>query len=213
MSLHIAVFAKAPVAGLTKTRLIPLLGPDGAADAHRQMTEQALRSALQAAPGQVSLWSAGAHDHPYLMDCCQRFGITATAQTGGDLGQRMADCLSRLLLEHQRVLLIGSDCPALASADLQLAARALEQGARLVFTPAEDGGYVLVGARRDGAAGFAAVFDAMVWSTDRVMAQTRDRLRALGWQHGPDWAEMPVRWDVDEPADYVRAVQRGLLPD
>ena len=211
MSLHIAVFAKAPVAGLTKTRLIPLLGPDGAADAHRQMTELALRSALHAAPGQVSLWRAGVHDHPYLIDCCQRFGIAAYAQAEGDLGQRMAACLNRLLLDHQRVLLIGSDCPVLASADLQLAARALEQGARLVFTPAEDGGYVLVGATREGAAGFAAIFDAMIWSTDRVMAQTRSRLRALGWQHGPDWSEMPERWDVDEPADYLRAVQLGLL--
>jgi rSAM/selenodomain-associated transferase 1 len=213
MSLHIAVFAKAPVAGLTKTRLIPLLGPDGAADAHRQMTELALRSALQSAPGQVSLWSAGAHDHPYLIECCQRFGITACAQPEGDLGQRMTACLSQLLVNHQRVLLIGSDCPALSSADLQSAARALEQGARLVFTPAEDGGYVLVGATRDGAAGFAAVFDAMTWSTDRVMAQTRSRLSALGWQHGPDWAEVPQRWDVDEPADYLRAVQLGLLAD
>ncbi|MDY7575815.1 TIGR04282 family arsenosugar biosynthesis glycosyltransferase [Actimicrobium sp. CCI2.3] len=213
MSLHIAVFAKAPVAGLTKTRLIPLLGPNGAADAHRQMTELALRSALHAAPGQVSLWSAGAPDHPVLIDCCQRFGIAAYPQAEGDLGQRMAVCFSRLLLDHQRVLLIGSDCPVLASTDLQLAARALEQGARLVFTPAEDGGYVLVGATRDGAAGFTAIFDAMIWSTDRVMTQTRSRLRALGWQHGPDWAEMPERWDVDEPADYLRAVQLGLLPD
>ena len=212
MTLHIAVFAKAPVAGLTKTRLIPLLGPEGAADAHRRMTEHALRSALQAAPGQVSLWSAGAHDHPYLTDCCQRFGITAYPQVEGDLGQRMSACLQQLLRDHAYVLLIGSDCPSLGSAELQLAARALAQGARMVFTPAEDGGYVLVGAARAGACAFMAVFDAMTWSTASVMADTRRRMGALGWQQGPDWAELPVRWDVDEPADYRRAVQAGLLP-
>ena len=210
--LHIAVFAKAPVAGSAKTRLIPLLGAEGAAEAHRIMTRHALRIACAAAPGQVSLWSAGDPAHPFLQACCEQFKVPQYQQQEGDLGQRMATCLRTLLSGNQRVLLIGSDCPALTSADLQLAAAALEGSARMVFTPAEDGGYVLVGARCNDEDGFTAAFDDIAWSTVEVMAQTRTRFAALGWQAGNDWAEMPMRWDVDMPADHLRAVEAGLLP-
>ncbi|HCN90034.1 MAG TPA: hypothetical protein DIT28_12800, partial [Oxalobacteraceae bacterium] len=72
MPVHIAVFAKAPVAGAAKTRLIPLLGEQGAADAQRAMTLRTLRTAQAAAPGQVSLWTAGDHAHSFFSECVQR---------------------------------------------------------------------------------------------------------------------------------------------
>ena len=214
--LHIAVFAKAPVSGQVKTRLIPLLGPAGAAAAHRRMLQHALHIAVDTAAGNVSLWISGAPDDPFLRECCTRFDLPAHRQIEGDLGERMADCLHRLRLQHHRVLLIGSDCPALSMADLQMADAALQRGARMVFTPAEDGGYVLVGCCRspdnktDDA--YPHAFIDIAWSTDQVMAQTRDRLAAQGWRAEVEWAEMPMRWDVDEPADYLRAVGAGLLP-
>jgi hypothetical protein len=65
-----------------------------------------------------------------------------------------------------------------------------------VFTPAEDGGYVLVGLRRPQ----PALFEAIDWGSDRVMAQTRARLKQLGLR----CSEMPTLWDVDEPADWQR---------
>lgn len=213
--LHIAVFAKAPIAGQVKTRLIPLLGDEGAAAAHRQMLVHALQIASDAAAGQLSLWTSGAPDHQFLTTCCTRFGIPTFRQVDADLGARMATCLHQLLQQHQRVLLIGSDCPVLSVADMLMADAALQRGAHMVFTPAEDGGYVLVGQRRsvdqrDAEACYRA-FENIAWSTADVMAQTRDRLAALGWQAGREWAEMPMRWDVDEPTDYLRAVRAGLL--
>ncbi len=216
MPFHIAVFAKAPVAGAAKTRLIPLLGADGAAAAQRAMTLQTLTTACAAAPGQVSLWTAGQSDHPFFIDCAMRFDLAATPQSAGDLGVRMADCLQSQLRLHDTVLLIGTDCPALTVADLHAAAQALQQGAHMVFTPAEDGGYVLVGAHDHDARGhfndaFLQAFQTIDWSTSRVMAQTRARLAAIGWQPGRDWQELSMLWDVDFPADYLRAQQAGLL--
>jgi glycosyltransferase A (GT-A) superfamily protein (DUF2064 family) len=86
------------------------------------------------------------------------------------------------------------------------AALALD-AARMVFTPAEDGGYVLAGARRGGLE--PSCFSDVAWSTAQVMDQTRQRLRQAGWLPGRDWREMPALWDVDTPADYLRA--RPLL--
>jgi rSAM/selenodomain-associated transferase 1 len=218
-SLHIAVFAKAPIAGQVKTRLIPLLGAEGAAAAYRQMLLKALQIASDAALGQISLWISGSADHPFLIDCSTRFSTPRYQQSDGDLGDRMATCLRHLLQQHERVLLIGSDCPVLSVADLQMADAALRDGAQIVFTPAEDGGYVLVGMRRlDGEdaaiqssdTGFSA-FEDIAWSADGVMAQTRERLAAHGGRAGCAWAEMPMRWDVDVAEDYVRAVRGGVL--
>lgn len=218
--LHIAVFAKAPVAGEVKTRLIPLLGAEGAASVYRQMLLHALQIASDAAVGQISLWTSGVPDHPFLLDCSARFAAPQFRQSDADLGDRMATCLRMLLLQHDRVLLIGSDCPVLTEADLRDADAALCDGAQMVFTPAEDGGYVLVGMRRaedkwasPGAlnGGFHA-FDNIAWSTAAVMAQTRERLIAQGWRVGRECAEMSIRWDVDEAADYLRAVRQGVLP-
>ncbi len=214
-TLHIAVFAKAPVPGQVKTRLIPLLGAERAALAYRAMTRHALQIACAVAPAQVSLWCAGAVDHPFLVSCAEAAALTRYRQSDGDIGQRMADCLRRCLRYHDRVLLIGTDAPVLTAGDLRGAEQALRFPVKMVFTPAEDGGYVLVGMRREDAASLgqalAAAFDGISWSTAAVMAQTRASCVAAGWQAGRDWGETTTRWDVDTPADYARAVAEGLL--
>ena len=211
--LHIAVFGKAPLPGQVKTRLIPLLGREGAAAAYRRMLLHALQIASTAAAGNISLWTTGQHDHPFLLECGAHFGAALQHQCEGDLGDRMADCLRRLLAEHAAVLLIGSDCPILSAQDLHSAVMMMTTAQiQMVFTPAQDGGYVLVGMRQTAAPyiGFTA-FEQIDWSTDAVMPQTRARLTAYGWQKDRDWCEMPARWDVDTPDDYLRALHENLL--
>ena len=212
--LHIAVFAKAPLAGRVKTRLIPLLGEAGAAQVQRAMTRHALTIAGIAAPGQVSLWTDGDFDHPFLLECDGRFNAARYRQCDGDLGRRMANCFEVLLPAHRHVVLIGTDCPVLSALDLQQAEAALQRGARMTFTPAEDGGYVLVGMRCTEGEGTRqatqAAFGAITWSTDAVMAQTRAALATLGWLAQRDWVELAPKWDVDTPTDYLRAVRGGL---
>lgn len=215
-SFHIAVFAKAPVAGSVKTRLIPLLGEEGAVAAQRAMTLRTLKTACGVAPTQVSLWTTGASDHPFFAECANRHDLILRRQCEGDLGKRMSDCLQRLLRHHSAVLLIGTDCPAFRVDDLRAAAHSLQLGRRMVFTPAEDGGYVLVGAiaertRDMRSSVLARAFETIDWGTSHVMAQTRRRLSALGWKSGEDWQELPALWDVDTPDDYRRAQRENLL--
>jgi rSAM/selenodomain-associated transferase 2/rSAM/selenodomain-associated transferase 1 len=204
----VSVLAKAPVPGLAKTRLQPLLGPAGAARAQRAFTLRALLTVSQASTGPCTLWCAPNPQHRLFRLLAQRFGVQCVAQPGGDLGQRMADIVAEHFRQHPAlpVLLIGTDCPALTPEHLQAAASALADH-DAVLIPAEDGGYVLIGLRQPSPGLFPEVFQGVAWSTASVMSQTRERLQASG----AIWAELPTLWDVDEPQDWLRfQAQRGL---
>lgn len=206
-AVAVGVLARAPVPGACKTRLAPLLGNAGAARVQHALIERALALTCAAAPGAVTLFTTGDAPAAPWSAWQARFGVAVQAQASGNLGARMHAALEHLLGQADRALLIGTDAPALTPADLHAAARALHR-ARMVFQPAEDGGYVLVGARELHGAAFRDI----PWSTGQVMARTRRALAAAGWQPGGDWLELPQSFDVDRPADLRRAVAAGLLP-
>jgi uncharacterized protein len=212
-AFHIAVFCRPLVVGQVKTRLIPALGAAGATDAYAQMVRRTLgvvRNACQRSDGTASLWVAGDCDHPSVVGWCDAFGFSAVAQADGDLGARMADCLQRTCTAHQRTLLIGTDCPVFAPAHLEFAAARLSADCPWVFVPSNDGGYVLIGVHAANAANvsaYQAPFCDVEWSSERVMAQTRDALNATHMS----FAELPELWDVDDIDDFDRAVRLGLL--
>jgi glycosyltransferase A (GT-A) superfamily protein (DUF2064 family) len=94
------------------------------------------------------------------------------------------------------LLLIGTDCPTLEPAHLHAAARALRDGNDAAFVTTEDGGYFLIGLRKP----VPELFIDIDWSTEQVMAQTRQRLSGLGLR----WQEVAMLWDVDRPEDISR---------
>ena len=190
--------ARAPVPGACKTRLIPRLGAAGAAQLHAALVERALREIV--ATGLVAeLWCAPSASDPFFVSCAEKFGIGLREQQGDDLGARMA----RIFADADGpVLLMGSDCPAIDAALLLRCADELQDGARAVFLPAEDGGYGLVGL----AAPVPEIFADMVWSTDGVMGETRRRLHALGVAI----VEPAIVWDVDRPEDVDRLAATGF---
>lgn len=194
MSTAVIVFAKAPVPGLAKTRLAPALGPQGAAALAERMLRHALAQATAADIGPVELCAAPDAAHPALQAAAAEQGAALTEQGIGDLGVRMHRALARSLMHHGRALLIGTDAPSLTATVLRQASTAL-QDQDAVFVPALDGGYALVGQRRADPRWFWG----MRWSHDRVMEQTRERLRAAGVR----WAELPPVADIDEPVDLV----------
>lgn len=199
---RVLVLAKAPRPGLAKTRLVPLLGEEGAAALQARLVKHALKTARDAALGAIELHGAPADDD-FLRYCAGHYGTALIAQAEGDLGERMHAALSRALGESACAILIGADCPALTARHLRLAARSLDDGCDAVFAPAEDGGYTLVALKRCD----PRLFEALAWSTPSVMDETRARLRSLGW----DWHELETLWDVDRPADYERLVASRLL--
>jgi len=197
----IVVFAKAPQAGRVKTRLAAGLGAQGAARLHARLVERTVTTALAADCGPVELHGAPA-SHQYLRALSRRHGLCLRDQGQGDLGARMQRAFRAGLRRNSRVILIGSDCPALLPADLRRASRLL-RGCEAVLAPAEDGGYPLIGLARTS----ARVFDGIAWGTNLVLAQTRRRLLALGWRY----REMRTLWDVDRPEDLQRLSDSGLL--
>jgi rSAM/selenodomain-associated transferase 1 len=196
----LAILAKAPLAGSVKTRLIPALGAEGAAALHARLIELTVATAGAAEIGPVTLWVTPAAPHPCFTTLASRFPIALAPQPEGDLGARM---LTACQAAAGPVLVIGTDCPALTPSHLHDAADALRAGTDVVVIPAEDGGYVLIGSRRPQ----PRLFDEMTWSTDQVMAQTRQRVA----QSGFTWRELPPLWDVDRPDDLARLRAAGFL--
>ena len=204
MTVEIAIFARAPVPGRSKRRLVPALGAEAAADLQRRMTEWAVAAAVEADAGRVSLWCTPDCGHPSFRDLRLRYPIRLRVQKGRDLGERMGAAMRHLLARGSYVLLAGSDCPALGASELRRAAHWLAGGADAVLAPALDGGYVLIGLRRYEASVFAGVD----WGTERVLSETRRRLDDLGWERRET---EPLR-DIDRPSDlpYLE-YRKGLL--
>lgn len=200
-AVGIAILAKAPLPGLAKTRLIPQLGAAGAAALQGWLLQRTVATAMAAALGPVSLWCAPDVDHPAFAACREQCSLALQRQPDGDLGERMHAAIARSPTPAG-TLVIGTDCPALTPELLRQAAASLEQH-EATLIPAEDGGYVLIGMRQAAPAVFADV----EWSSERVSAQTRQRLAGIGWR----WAEFGPLWDVDRGEDLVRL--RALLPD
>jgi rSAM/selenodomain-associated transferase 1 len=197
------VFARAPQPGAVKTRLIPLLGAEGAAALHAKLVKHTLDNMHAASLRNIELHCAPDITDPFFRFCEGHYGVALHPQAGADLGARMLAAFESALAMHARVVLVGSDCPALTARHLRQAERALHGGADAVFVPCEDGGYALIGLARVD----ARLFDDIAWGSDSVMVETRARLKQLGW----NWRELETLWDVDRPEDYQRLMDSGLL--
>ena len=195
----IAILAKAPRPGLAKTRLMPVLGAEGAANLQARFIERTVTAAQEAAVGPVTLWVTPDRHHPAFQTIAALLGVALAEQPDGDLGARM---LAAIAAANGPAIAIGTDCPALTPEHLRVAARALADGVDVVIVPVDDGGYGLIGMQRPE----PALFAGMAWSTASVMAETRRRLTRLGLS----WREPAHLWDVDEPADLERLTRAGL---
>lgn len=192
------LFAKAPVAGAVKTRLIPLLGAAAAAQLHERLVMHALQMLIEADVGPVEICCAPDDSHAFFHQCRQRFGVGLSTQCEGDLGERMGDAFARALVTAPSALIVGADCPSITISDVRDAASQLGS-VDAALIPADDGGYVLIGARRT----HPLMFDRIDWGQATVLAAQRARFRALGWK----WHEGATRWDIDRPEDLPRLAE------
>lgn len=193
---RLVVFAKAPIPGEVKTRLLPVLSARQAAALQARLIRHTLAMATQVALCPVELWCSPSCAHPFFTRCERSFGLSLHLQQGADLGERMGNASAAVLARCPYVVLIGCDCPVLGGEDLEEALSALREGYDAVVGPAEDGGFVLLGLRRPA----PELFAGMAWGSNRVLVETRTRLRTLGWC----WHELKTYWDVDRPEDLER---------
>lgn len=204
------LFAKPPLAGRVKTRLAQNLGREGAARLYACFLQDAAETAhalSEARPGAglVCEWALEQGDSldefpltDWLPGACLH-----RAQTGADLGARMAAALGRCLAFGRRAVLIGTDFPDLPHEILIEAFEKLERenDPALTLGPAADGGYYLIGMNRF----LPEIFTGIPWSTSEVLSRTMEKADALG----VGTALLPEWRDVDE-ADDLEALKGRL---
>ena len=195
---RLIIFTRYPVPGRTKTRLIPALGPEGAADLQRQMTEHTLSvvGPLISEGIQLQVRYEGGEES----DMKKWLGevLSFVPQGEGDLG----DCMRRAFGDSfkegfEKAVIVGTDCPSLGADDVAEALDLLEENT-LVLGPAVDGGYYLIGIRSDASEWlYELVFENIPWGTDQVFNTTVNVLAETGLDVGL----LNEKADVDEPED------------
>jgi rSAM/selenodomain-associated transferase 1 len=197
----VVVFAKAPRPGFVKTRMVPPLTPAEASDLYARMLDDVLASTARAARD-LGL-SALACVHP--RSACGEIAravpshFRVVGQRGNDLQQRMTWAVREAAaLGASRILLRGSDSPALEPASIARALAALETW-DVVLCPDRDGGYTLVGMRQPT----PGLFDHPM-STRSVLDDPLANARELGLRTHVE----PPGFDLDTVED-IRLLARS----
>lgn len=217
----LVIMAKAPVAGRAKTRLIPALGEDGAAQIAQSLllhtAQQAMKAVESCGKPKLELLMCaepskeGEAWQPFLREwhalssaTCNPPPIRWERQTPGDLGQRMWGAVANSQpTTCQPTIWLGMDCPTLSAQHIQHMADLLTQY-DAVIVPSTDGGYVALGMRYPN----WRVFDGVAWSTERVFSETYRRMQELNWQ----FVVLPAHTDIDTPDDLRHVHEQGGLP-
>jgi rSAM/selenodomain-associated transferase 1 len=197
------VMAKAPLVGSVKTRLIPPLTAEEAAELSRCfIRDMAVGiSSIADVEAGIGIVAFTPPDQANAFDDLLPAGFHLLAQRGSDLGERLLHATQDLLAAgFASVCLINGDSPTLPPSCLAQAASLLRQsGDRVALGPAEDGGYYLIGLKRP----HARMFDRIDWSTPRVFEQSLARAAEIGLEV----ARLQFWYDVDDAASLQRLLR------
>lgn len=194
--IPVCIFAKPPIPGEVKTRLIPNLGAEGAAGLAKAMLLDVWNTVKLCAGVRPILATTRPGDFPI---CLSPDDIWL--QGDGDLGQRIERILNRGLIEAPVAAAIGADSPALTVAHLRAGLDALETNDAVVG-PASDGGFYLLALRQCR----AGLFSALPWSCSGTLEAVKERLS----ERSLSIAELEPLFDVDTPGDLL-TLERFLL--
>jgi rSAM/selenodomain-associated transferase 1 len=208
-SCGIAFMAKASVPGRAKTRLVPPLTYDQAADLNTAFLQDVADNLLLAghgANGRAAIVGYAAYGPPGSADFFRRILPQSIGLIEAWL-PNFGDCLFHTIREilargHDGAVVLNADSPTLPTAFLVETAEVLARpGDRAVLGPSTDGGYYLLGLK------FAhrRMFEDIAWSTERVAEQTLARAREIGL----DVHMLPAWYDVDD-IDGLRRLQAEL---
>lgn len=191
----VIIMVKVPVPGTVKTRLVPPLTAQSAADLAAALAQDAVRN-IRPIAGVLVAYSPP--DGRTLLELLLPQGLHWTAQQGQNLGQRMSAAMTDAAAQgFSPLLVIGTDSPTLPPACIAEALQALQSDAAdIVLGPTDDGGYYLVGARQPQ----PGLFDGVAWSTDKALSQTAANAARLGLR----CRLLPPWYDIDTGEDLVR---------
>ncbi len=192
----ILLFAKAPVEGSVNTRLIPDIGVQAATKLQHDLIHQRLLMLTKADLSVVHLMCAPDTQDELFLQCNQQYPITLIQQSAGDIGIRMLNAVKAGLQHYKYCIVIGTDAPALNEDIIKQAIDVLKTGTEVVFVPAEDGGYVLVGLQQS----YDFLFQGVSWGSAQVMQQSINKLK----KNNVSYKKLASCWDIDRLEDYQR---------
>lgn len=200
---RLIVFTRYPVPGVTKTRLIPELGHQNAADVHRRLTENIIHQIIQLQT-----------EKELLCDVCYTGGskeemerwlgneLSYAQQVQGDLGVRMYKAIKGVLDTGAiKIILIGTDILEPVSGYIEKALSVLNEN-DIVLGPTIDGGYWLVGMKRA-----FNIFDGIPWGTETVLIQTLSLIK----QQRLKVFLLPEINDIDRVDDLIKYMEHEII--
>jgi rSAM/selenodomain-associated transferase 1 len=190
---------KAPRAGQVKTRLVPPLSPEEAAQLNvcfLRDTAAAIAKACGTTARGVGVYTPVGAEAAYIDILPSDFALLP--QRGDGFGERLAFATADLFhCGFGSVCLIDSDSPTV-SADVYADAVEMlsKAGDRVVLGPSDDGGYYLIGLKQTR----RELFERIDWSTERVLDQTKTRACELNL----DVSLLRTGYDIDDAATLRR---------
>lgn len=186
----IVMFARAPVKGQVKTRLIPALGEQGALDMHMKLMNRQIEVLNNFELCPIQLWVDQFQEHAVF----KTFKGEVKLQKGAGLGEKMLHAAEDVLRGSTKVVIIGSDCPGIDKGYLELALLELDKSANdVVLGPALDGGYVLIAMKYP----HREIFQNIDWGSEYVLEQTINKLD----HYGLGYSTLPALRDIDTAED------------
>ena len=192
----IVLFARSPVPGHVKTRLLPAITPEQAAELHIAFVNDMVARFR-------NLESCGFELHTdNKTDAFFSPGVSRKLQIPGDLGLKMVHALDTALRSgYQRAVVLGSDAPTLPASHVS---RLLRSQADIALGPTTDGGFYAISARRV----HPAMFEGVPWSRSDTLERTAEAIgrSGLSLELGPSW------FDIDQPEDLAALHNDADLP-
>jgi rSAM/selenodomain-associated transferase 1 len=204
----LAVMTKAPQAGRVKTRLVPPLTPEEAAELNKcflRDTVAAISNACSeagtAARG-IAVYTPVGAESAYSGILPHDFSLLP--QRGEKFGERLYFAVEDLFnCGFDSVCLIDSDSPTVPTENFQQAVELLNMSEdRVVLGPSDDGGYYLIGVKKP----HRHLFEQIDWSTDSVLNQTIQRATGIGLE----LKLLPTGYDIDDDVS-LRRLRNELL--
>jgi rSAM/selenodomain-associated transferase 1 len=212
----LAVMTKAPQAGRVKTRLVPPLTPEEAAELNKcflRDTAAAISSACSRRPADdegktrsspIAVYTPVGAERAYTDVLPTDFSLLS--QRGDEFGERLYLAVEDLFkCGFDSLCLIDSDSPTVPAENFEEAVELLSTSEdRVVLGPSDDGGYYLIGMNKP----HRHLFEQIDWSTERVLNQTMQRATEIGIEV----KLLPTGYDVDDDAS-LRRLRDELLTD
>lgn len=195
MNQTLLIFAKSPLPGLVKTRLSSSLAEDQIVTLYKNLLISTLENTIRVDVWDTELWLSPDTEHPFCVELSQRFQLPRKRQQGVVLGEILEHAIQQHNLNDTKLVLIGSDCPVLTEEHIHQAFELLDKH-DCVISPAEDGGFVLLGLKVFP----PALFENIIWSSTSVCKTLMTNAKLLNLSYFC----LETLWDVDTPKDLQR---------